>query len=145
MYFDHGVCVPGVDGKFLKVSLTQCHPSNAWSVFLGFGGDRKGVDVDVDTCGWRWMVLPGGFKYFLFLEISNPLVFFFCGFHDPLHLRSIFFSKWVGWLQPPTRCGSFSRFLTNSNSAVWTWPDLWGSSWVIERDLFNGSGIWITW
>ena len=43
------------------------------------------------------MVLPGGFKYFLFLEISNPLVFFFFfGFHDPLHLRSIFFQNGLG-------------------------------------------------
>lgn len=119
MYFDHGVCVPGVDGKFLKVSLTQCHPSNAWSVFLGFGGDREGVvDVDVDTCGWRWMVLPGGFKYFLFLEISNPPCFFF-GFHDPPIWGAYFFSKWLGWLGSNYQLDVdlFARFLTNSNSA----------------------------
>lgn len=117
MYFDHGVCVPGVDGKFLKVSLTQCHPSNAWSVFLGFGGEGV-VDVDVDTCGWRWMVLPGGFKYFLFLEISNPPWFFF-GFHDPPIWGAYFFSKWVGWLGSNYQLDVdlFARFLTNSNSA----------------------------
>lgn len=117
MYFDHGVCVPGVDGKFLKVSLTQCHPSNAWSVFLGFGGEGV-VDVDVDTCGWRWMVLPGGFKYFLFLEISNPPWFFF-GFHDPPIWGAYFFSKWLGWLGSNYQLDVdlFARFLTVGNSA----------------------------
>ena len=109
-------------------------PIQCLKCFFGIRGDREGVvDVDVDTCGWRWMVLPGGFKYFLFLEISNPPCFFF-RVSWSTHLRSIFFFKmaWVVGFKLPTRCGSFCQIF-DRRQFCWFERDLfWGSSWISD-------------